>query len=209
MVAATREGNTGEAMKLPAPKLRSGTSVEEAILKRRSVREFSPDALKLDQVSQLLWSAQGVTSKEGYRAAPSAGAMYPLETYLVAGKVEGLEPGIYHYVPRGHELALHREGDARRALVDAALGQWFIEEAPASVAFSAVYKRTTRRYGERGIRYVHMDVAHAAENLHLQVVSLGLVTVVVAAFDDKKVKLVLELPGDEEPLMIMPVGKPR
>lgn len=206
-------GETGDqsqkTVRLPAPKQESGTPVEQAIVRRRSVRSFSSYRLDLAEVSQLLWAAQGITSADGLRAAPSAGAMYPIEIYLLAGSVAGVQPGLYRYLPRNHAISLHLGGDLRRALAGVALGQWFIAEAPASILLTAVYRRTTSRYGDRGIRYVHMDAAHAAENVHLQVISLGLGTVVVGAFADEEVSRVLDIPKEEEPLIIMPVGRPR
>jgi SagB-type dehydrogenase family enzyme len=194
---------------LPEPRTRGDLSLEEAIARRRSVRSFRSDPLDLATVGQLLWSAQGETSPDGLRAAPSAGATYPLELLLVAGAVDGLAPAIYRYRPHRHLLEGHREGDHRAELARAAWNQDFIAEAPATIAIAAVFSRTTPRYGKRGERYVHMDAAHAAENLHLQVVPLGLGTVVVGAFDDWAVSQVLGLAGEEEPLVLLPVGKPR
>ncbi len=193
---------------LPPPLLKGKISLEEAILQRHSAREYLSLPLNLQQVSQLLWAAQGITEKESNRrAAPSAGATYPLEIYVVSGEVEGLAPGVYKYYPSTHSLALHLSGDKRRSLSKAALNQRWVSEAPAALLISAVYARTTFRYGKRGIRYVDMEAGHAAENLSLQCISLGLGSVVVGAFDDEKVKEVLNLPGEEEPLYILPVGK--
>lgn len=194
---------------LPKPRSASGISVEEAIQKRRSVRQYKDDALTLAEVAQLLWAAQGVTSPRGFRAAPSAGALYPLELYLISGRVTGLPAGIYRYIPGSHTLVPVRTGDRRRELAQAALNQPAIESAPASLAFSAVYARTAGKYGERGVRYVHMDLGHAAENVYLQGVALGVATVLVGAFDDAAVAKALCLPAAEEPLAIMPLGKKR
>ena len=191
----------GERVLLPPPRERGGMSVEEAVARRRSVREFSPDALGLGDVSQLLWCAQGVTSRDGLRAAPSAGACYPLEVYLVC------EHGLLHYQPKDHVVVKVSTADVRRALADAAYGQSFIAQAPISLVFAAVYRRTTGRYGDRGMRYVHIDVGHAAENVHLQAEALGLASVAVGAFDDRAVADVLRLPADHEPIYIIPVGR--
>lgn len=120
-----------------------------------------------------------------------------------------MSPGIYRYLVARHALELEVEGDVRAALARAALDQDFIAEAPASIVMSAVYERTTRRYGRRGYRYVHMDVGHAGENVHLQAVALGFGTVVVGAFDDEEVKRALRLPEEQHPLYIMPIGRPR
>jgi SagB-type dehydrogenase family enzyme len=194
---------------LPAPRTHGTTSLEEALARRRSVREFAARGLSLAELSQLLWAAQGITSRGGGRAAPSAGALYPLEVYVVAGSVDGLPHGVYRYVPSRHELVSVASGDRRAALAAAALGQRWFENAPAIVAFAAVYARTTGKYRERGERYVHFDVGHASENLLLEAVALGLGTTVVAAFDDARVREVMELRASEEPLEIVPVGHPK
>lgn len=195
-------------VKLPSPKLKGKVSVEEALLKRRSVRDYRDEPLTLEEVSQVLWAAQGVTDPRGFRTAPSAGATYPLETYLVVGRVEGLAPGLYHYDPAEHRLIRLNDQDLRAELAAAALGQGWVKKAAVDIVFAAVYKRTTQRYGNRGIRYVHMEVGHAGQNVYLEAVALGLGTVVIGAFHDDRVKKVLDLPEDEHPLYIMPVGRP-
>lgn len=195
-----------DAITLPKPSYSSAVSVEEALIKRRSIRIYKNERLTLTEVSQLLWSAQGITATWGGRTAPSAGALYPMEIYLVAGEIEGLEAGVYRYSPKEHTITMQVEGDARQELSDAALGQEVIQEAPISLILSAVYERTTRKYGQRGIRYVHIEVGHVGQNIYLQAETLGLGTVMVGAFDDQKVKDILSL-GKEEPLGIMPVGR--
>lgn len=192
---------------LPEPEYTGAASVEQALRARRSVREFKNEPLEIAGISQLLWAAQGINHPRGYRTVPSAGACYPLELYVAAGNVNGLSPGIYKYFPRRHELKRVIEGDIRAELSTAALNQTFISDAPAIIAVSAVYSRTTRVYGERGIRYVHMDTGHVCQNVHLQAVSLGLGTVAVGAFRDNEVKHILRLPDEEFPLALMPVGK--
>ncbi len=192
-------------MNLPKPKFSSATSVEEALLKRRSVRDYSEDSLTLKQISQILWAAQGVTAKWGGRTAPSAGALYPLEIYLLAGKVRELEPGLYHYDPEGHLISLVQAGDLRMKVTRASLYQEEILKASATLIITAVYQRTMKKYGRRGIRYVHMEVGSVAENIYLQAESLNLGTVFIGAFDDEEVKKALEI--IEEPLGIMPFGK--
>lgn len=196
------------AIKLPAPKFDSDTSVEEALLKRRSIRDYKDEPLTLAEISQLLWAAQGITeTKKGYRTAPSAGALYPLETYVVAGNVSDLADGVYKYKPYGHELMKVAEGDRRSELAAAALGQPAVKKGAAVIVFSAVYERTSGKYGERGTRYVHMETGHAAQNIYLQAVSLGLGTVTIGAFDDGQVKKILSMPENEQPLYIIPVGR--
>jgi len=192
-------------VKLPEPRYDSNTSIEEALLRRRSIREYSSEPLSLAEVSQLLWAAQGITSKWGGRTSPSAGATYPLELYVVVGEVKDLEKGVYKYDPKKHELRKVLDKDVREELGEAAFGQQWVKNAAIVIVFSAVYERTTKIYGERGIRYVHMEVGHAAQNVYLQAVSLELGTVVVGAFDDEKVKEILKI--KEDPLYLMPVGK--
>lgn len=193
--------------KLPAPKKRSGVSLEETIFNRRSIREYKDEALALEEVSQVLWAAQGITCQWQGRTAPSAGALYPLEIYLVAGKVNGLEPGIYHYRPNGHLLVKIVDGDKRSALFNVCLWQSPINNAPISFVICAEYQRTTQKYGERGKRYVHIEVGHVGQNIYLQAEALGLKTVSIGAFSDEAVKKVLGI--KEEPLYIMPVGRPK
>jgi SagB-type dehydrogenase family enzyme len=198
-----------EAVALPAPKHTGRVAVESALGTRRSVREFAASALSLAELSQLLWAAQGTTTPDGRRTAPSAGALYPLELSVVAGEVTGLPAGVYRYRPDGHHLVPVASGDRRRALAAAALNQDWMRAAPAAVVIAAVYARTERKYGERGARYVHFEAGCAAENLALQAAALGLGTVVVGAFEDREVAAAAALDKDERPLAILPVGRPR
>ena len=192
---------------LPEPQYDGDVSIEQSLLNRRSIRSYTGEPLTLQEVSQLLWAAQGITDPRGFRTAPSAGALYPLELYLVAGDVEDLTPGVYRYEPDGHQLARIIDGDMRAKLADAALGQTWVEEGAISIVFTAVYERTKVKYGDRGIRYVHMEVGHAAQNLCLQATAMGLGAVTVGAFHDEQVTKLLNLAGDEQPLYIIPVGK--
>jgi len=194
-------------MKLPGPRLQGKVSIEQVLFERRSVRGYKNEPLTLAEVSQLLWAAQGITDDYGFRTAPSAGALYPLEVYLVAGDVSGLSSGVYKYVPGGHSLTSVLDGDLRSELAKIALNQTFIADAPVSLVITAVYKRTTSKYGERGIRYVDMEAGHAAENLLLQGVALGIGAVTVGAFDDGQMIKLLKLPGDEAPLYIIAAGR--
>ncbi len=197
-------GQKGEnTVKLPKPNLKGTMSLEECIQNRRSKRSFSPQPLSLDQVSQLLWSAQGITDeKKGLRAAPSAGALYPLELYVVK------QDGLYHYKPEGHEMERLGTGDLRKPLSEAAHGQEPVSEAPVNIVICAVYERVTAKYGSRGILYTHIEAGHAAQNIHLEAVALGLGSVPVGAFQDDKAAGVLGLPKDHKPLYIIPVGYP-
>lgn len=194
------------AVPLPPPRLDGGASLERALAERRSVREYAPGALTLPQVAQLLWAAQGVTHRDGARTAPSAGALFPLELYLVAGEVRDLAPGVYRYAPGRHQLEPVAAGDLRRRLCATALAQECVAAGAAVVVFTAVERRTTRKYGPRGVRYVHIEVGHAAQNLALQATALGLGSVTVGAFDDAAVARLLNLPEGEAPLYLMPVG---
>ena len=200
-------GKSMDTIKLPEPDYDSKISIEKALLERRSVRGYKKESLTLVEVSQLLWAAQGITNKRGFRTAPSAGALFPLEVYIVVGDVNDLPEGIYQYKPHKHELLKIADGDKRSEICTAALGQGCIKQCAAVIVFSAVYERTTKKYGERGIKYVHMEIGHAAQNVHLQVVSLNLGTVVVGAFYDDEVKRVMNMTDKEQPLCIMPIGR--
>ncbi len=192
---------------LPAPRTGGPMPLERALQLRRSVREYSRAALTLEETAQLLWAAQGVTARGGYRTAPSAGALYPLETFLCAGGVEGLAPGVYKYRADRHDLLRLAEGDARRELASAALGQACVRNAAVIVAFAAVYARITGRYQQRGIRYAWMEAGHAAQNVCLQAVALGLGAVPVGAFDDRAVQRILRMAREEEALYLIPAGR--
>lgn len=185
--------------------------VEDAIRLRRSIRSYLREPLSLEELSMILWAAQGITDiVEHKRAAPSAGATYPIVLYVAIGEngVEGLEAGVYRYHVFRHSLVLRKPGDYRYELSHAALDQECIREAPVDIVFVAVFERTTKRYGERGIRYVFIDVGHAAENVYLMATALGLGTVAVGAFMDEDVAKILDLELWEKPVYIMPVGRP-
>lgn len=191
-----------QVIALPTPQLKGKVSLEETLAQRRSVREFSDDPLTLDEIGQLMWAAQGITSPAGQRTAPSAGALYPLEVYIV------LRDGVYHYEPAEHQLRLRLRGDAKSALFVAALEQGAVASAPATIVIAAVYARTAIKYGdERTPRYVHLEAGHAAQNILLQAVALNLGAVPIGAFYDDQVKLALNLPSDHEPVYVIPVGR--
>jgi SagB-type dehydrogenase family enzyme len=197
-----------KTMKLPAMRPSDRYPLETLLAHRRSVREFIDRPMTLEQISKLLWAAQGITGEGGLRTAPSAGALYPLELYLIAGNVDGLETGIHHYHPQTHTLEARMEGDHRDDLAAAALGQYWISGASAVLAFAAVYERTMEKYGKQGIQYVHMEIGHAVQNVFLEAVSLGLGTCVVGAFHGEHVKRVVGLKDEETPLCLMPLGWP-
>jgi len=184
------------AIELPEPRHDSDVSIEQSLLQRRSIRSYTGEPLTLQELSQLLWAAQGITDPRGFRTAPSAGALYPLELYVVVGDVQDLIPGVYRYEPHEHQLVRIMEGDKRVGLADAALAQHCVKEGAVAIVFTAVYERTTHKYGDRGIRYVHMEVGHAAQNLCLQATAMDLGAVTIGAFYDEEVAELLNLPED-------------
>jgi SagB-type dehydrogenase family enzyme len=207
--AETELNMPSDSVQLPPPQTAGAMSVEEAIQRRRSIRSYTDDPLSLQDVSQLMWAAQGITDPSGeFRASPSAGATYPLEVYVVLGDncVTGIPEGLYHYNPYTHQLKRILKGDLRAGLAEAALRQDWMQEAPINIVIAAVYERTTDRYGERGIRYVHMEAGHVGQNIYLQAEARGLATVVVGAFHDDQIQALLHLPKDQKPLYIIPVG---
>lgn len=191
-----------EIVSLPEPNLTGSMVLEQAITARRSQREYLSKPLTPEQIGQLAWVAQGQAPGSKYRTAPSAGATYPLELFVVT------EQGLFHYLPAKHALQKLAERDLRSALASAAWGQGFIEAAPMTLVFAAEFTRTTTRYGKRGVRYVYMEAGHAAQNVHLQAESLGLGSVAVGAFDDASVSKVLALPDRLEPIYMVVVGHP-
>jgi len=210
----TRTGEQPMTYILPAPKADGTISVEKALTNRRSHRSFQNKAISADQLSQILWASYGVTSprpehpnlRGGLRTAPSAGARYPLEVYAIIGNVEGIEPGVYKYIAGEHKIMRTVDKDVRNELSEAALGQSMVRTAPASVFYSAIFHRTTEVYGERGHRYVFMDLGHSAQNIYLQAEALQLGTCAIGAFSDSAIRQVLKLPANEEPLYLMPIG---
>ncbi len=200
MMAQTAE----KRIQLPAPILRGGVSVEEALSRRRSIRDFAETPLSMREVAQLSWAAQGISEPPSRRTCPSAGATYPLILYLVVNRAESLEPGVYRYDPEDHGLELITPGDVSDGLVRACLNQRFVKSASVVLLLAAKAERTTKRYGERGVRYIHMECGHAGQNIYLQAEALGLGTVAVCAFEDAGVQ---EVTGIAEPLLtLFPVG---
>ncbi|MGA1875342.1 MAG: SagB/ThcOx family dehydrogenase [bacterium] len=196
-------------IELPAPGYKGSVPVEEAMKKRRTERNFLPRSLSKNQLAQILWAAQGITEEGGNkRAIPSAGALNPLVIFAVIGQdgVDHLSAGVYQYLPDYHQLRALSQGDLRKALAEASLSQSWMASAPVSIIIAAEYARTTGKYGKRGIRYTHMEVGHAAQNIFLQAVALNLGAGIVGAFDDAKVKDILDLPPNYDPLLLMPVG---
>jgi len=194
---------------LPKPKFKGSMSVEETIKKRRTERSFVSITLSQQQLSQILWAAQGITEEGGFkRSIPSAGALYPLNIFAVVGKegVDDVQAGVYQYQPAHHQIKCVIPGDLRKKLAEAALSQMWISRAPITIVITAEYERTTEKYGKRGVRYIHMEVGHAGQNIFLQAESLNLGAGIVGAFEDERVKDILKLPDEYVPLLIMPVG---
>ncbi len=204
------DARMGEAsILLPKPSFDGKVSVEKAIKGRRTVRDFREKGLSLNHLSQLVWAAQGITDpSENKRAAPSGGALYPLDIYVLIGEngVEKMEGGLYRYLPKEHSLLPIAKGDRRREIALASLSQMWMARAPVLFIITAEYRRITGKYGERGIRYALIEVGHVGQNLFLQAEALGLGAGIVGAFHDSEVSKIASLPSQHEPLLIMPVG---
>jgi SagB-type dehydrogenase family enzyme len=200
--------NKTHRVELPEPRRDGSISLEHCINQRRSVRHFRGQALTKEELGQLLWAAQGVTGPDGGRAVPSAGALYPLELYVLVRNVASLTSGIYRYQVGRHELLLAKPGYDPEALIDATFGQDWITSAPACICIAAFFERTAVKYGDRGHRYVCLESGHAAESVMLQAVALGLATTVVGAYSDDQVGRLFCLSAKENPLCLIPVGRP-
>jgi SagB-type dehydrogenase family enzyme len=217
-VTGAREARAGRSirkeghMKLPQPRFEGEVFLEQTIRHRRTVRSFGSHPLTLAQCSQILWAAQGITDDRGFkRAAPSAGALYPMDIYAVVGQhgVESLDAGIYHYEPGNHAVFSVFGGDIRKELAAASLSQMWMATAPLDIVITAEYQRINIKYGQRGKRYAMMESGHIAQNVFLQGGALGLGVGIVGAFDDEDVNRLMKIPKSHEPLLIMPVGYKR
>jgi len=208
--AAAAQAAPSTAVPLPAPRRAGPMSLEAALWARQSVRALARDsAVALADAGQLLWAGQGVNRPaNGHRTAPSAGATYPLELFLVASRVAGLAPGVYHYRPATHDLEPVASGDRLKDLVDAAVHQAWVSDAAGVIVFAAVPERAAR-FGPRADRFVPMDVGFAGENVYLQAAALGLATTFAGSVQDTAAVRVLGLPAEAHPLGIMPFGRPR
>ncbi len=192
-------------IKLPKPEYQ-GIPLEEAIEKRRSVRNYSRKPITMFQLSQLLFSAQGTTGKiygTPLRTTPSAGALYPFEIYVIANNVESLDQGIYHYGVLNHTLELVQYGDFRKKITSAGLKQEMLGDSDVVFVLSAIFDRTRHIYGERGFRYVYIEAGHISQNIYLQAVSLGLGSVSVGAFLDDKVNQLIGVDGQKEAVIYL------
>ncbi|MGH3647522.1 MAG: SagB/ThcOx family dehydrogenase [Micromonosporaceae bacterium] len=202
-------------MRLPSPAPPVNGSLEAAIARRRTVREFAERAVSLEDVGRLLWAAQGVTGGAGERAAPSAGARHPLSLTLLAGTVTGLAPGAYGYRPEDHRLEPRAAGDLREALAEAAIGpQPWLAQAALTILIAGDETGMRHHFadqpppGLRGARYLHMEAGHATQNIYLQATALGLGAVLVGGFDDDAVIAVSATPSGHAPLGLLAVGHP-
>ena len=198
---------------LPPPNTDGDLSIESALENRRSQRNFRDKPLSVDQLSQILWAAYGITSprpdnpslRGGLRTAPSAGALYPLEVYAIVGNVDGIEPGAYKYLSEEHKIIMVASGDVRDSLADAVFRQSMVTEAPAAIFYSAVFSRTTERYGEQGRHFVYIELGHSAQNVYLQAEALQLGTCAIGTVTEAA-REILNLPEEEDPLYLMPIG---
>jgi len=200
-----------DTITLPKPRPSGPVSVEGAIAARRTWRDFSDRPLTMEQLGQILWAAQGITGPDGFlRAAPSAGALYPMDLYAVLGpsSVEGVEAGVFHYRPVSHSLKRIAPGDQRRAAARACLGQYWMAGAPLSLVVTAEYERIEKKYGSRGRQYAMFEAGHICQNIFLQAEALSLAAGIVGAFDDGRLQTLLHLPTTHRPLLVMPVGYP-
>lgn len=198
--------NRPDTVELPEVKPGAPGSFSDLMHRRRSIRTFGQGSMTLDQVAKIVFAAQGITRRNMYRTVPSAGALYPLEISIVTGPVQGLDPGVYKYRPQGHELELIASGDRRKELAQQSYRQMWVAEAQAVVVICAVYGRVTAKYGQRGVRYAHIEAGCVAQNISLEGINLGLGSTVVGAFSDSGVAEVIKADADEAPLIVMPVG---
>lgn len=198
-----------ERLALPDPHGYQGLSLEQAIEQRRSRRNYTGEPISLAQLSGLLYAANGLTDPaRELRAAPSAGALYPIETYVVVHHVTGLVAGLYHYGVADHTLEPLQMGDLRSGLLVAGIGQELLQQAPVCFVLSAIFQRSRWRYRERAYRYILLEAGHIGQNLYLAATSLGLGACAVGAFRDDNLNGLLGLDGDEEAaLYLIAVGK--
>lgn len=198
---------------LPQPDPLSNCTFNEVIKKRKSIRCFSTKAINLEQLSYLLWVSTGIQRKDedfAFRTTPSAGALYPIETYLIINNVEYIKLGIYHYDIQHHRLDQLKKGDYKVAIAQAALDQDMCAHAPIVFVWTALFNRSKCKYGQRAYRYIYLDAGHIAENLALGAVSLGLGSCQIAALYDDEVNSLIDIDGIEESVLYLSaVGVPK
>ncbi|MCX8022545.1 MAG: SagB/ThcOx family dehydrogenase [Syntrophorhabdaceae bacterium] len=208
-----KDDGSFDIIDLRRPKLDTKEFFTDLLAKRCSVRSFTQKPVALDVISYILWAGYGF-KEGGGRTVPSAGATYPLELYLLCRMVEGgeigrLDPGLYVYIPELHRIKALKKGDVSRAISEASLFQMWIAEAPFSIIICCEYRRITNRYRERGIRYAYMEAGEVSQNISLACLLFGLGSCIVGAFDDRKVKSIMDVNPSHEPVLIIPVGYPR
>jgi len=179
-------------VKLPEVKGVRGIPLEEAIEKRRSRRRYKGGSLSLEELSRLLFYSYGITGERGFRASPSAGALYAIDVYVAVNNVDGLKEGIYLYMPEEHSLDVRREGRFGIEMTESALGQRMLRDAQVVIALVAVPERMEWRYGERTTRYITLEAGHIAQNIYLEATSLGLGACAIGAFDDESMSRIFE-----------------
>ena len=207
MIANNKNINNN-MFKLPQFKLKGNISIEEAIDRRRSIRDYLDQPLKIEDVSQLLWAGQGISDPTNkFRTAPSAGALYPIKLYICVGNVSNLPNGLYYYQNSNHSIIMLTNIDIRKNIWEVSLWQNSIIKAPIVIIITAIFDITKRKYGERASQYVYIEAGHIAQNILLQAYALGLGGVPIGAFYDDGIKNVLKIPKDETPIYIIPIGK--
>jgi len=196
--------DTGKTNTLPNPVLAGKMSLEETLKLRRSCRNFTAQPLTLKQIGQLCWAGQGITDKtNGFRTAPSAGALFPIELYIVTAD------GVDHYKPKNHSLQRHLAGDYRKPLQKAGYDQEHIGRAPACFVITAVIERTAKKYGQQAQHYCSQETGHVAQNILLQAAALNLAGVPIGGFNEDKVTAALKLPKNHRVMYLLPIGHPK
>jgi SagB-type dehydrogenase family enzyme len=201
-IKAYKEYPDAELIKLPKPEYR-GITVEEALLKRRSRRNYSDKPLSIAYLSQLIFAAGGITSESGGRTAPAAGGNHSIEIYMIVNNVEGLEPGIYHYAVKQHSLEKIKSGNYSKYVIRSGSAQAMLGEADVTFVLAAVFDRIRQKYGERSFRYAYMEAGHVSQNIYLQAVSLGVGSVCVGEFFDEKVSELIGIDGIDEAVIYL------
>ena len=210
LVATPAAGLAGSRASVPLPAVKADAPfpLEKAMKVRRSTRALKETPVSLDAVARLAWAAQGVTDDKGHRTTPSARATYPLDVYVVAGAVTGLPAGVYRYVPATHSLEPVSQGDRRKEMVDAAIGQAWVAKAPVSLVITATPERAREKMGGNAPRFAPVEAGLAAQDVLLEEVSLGLGGTYVGGFDSEKLRTFLGLPTGTEPWAVLPAGFP-
>lgn len=195
-------------IKLDKPSNLSKTTLNDVLKKRKSIRDFSKESISKEQLSYLLWASTGIQREEQgfeFRTAPSAGALYPIETYLVVNNVEDISKGVYHYSIKEHTLEQLKSGDFGLKIAEAALEQEMCTEAAVVFIWTAIFARSKCKYGQRAYRYIYLDAGHMAENLALASVSLDLGSCQIAALFDDEVNKIIDVDGVKESVIYMSV----